>query len=558
MGWPRHALRAPKNNIREPTSPPRYRRYLLNSDYVIVGGGTAGCLLAARLSENPAVNVTLIEAGPKNSNIWFRIPAGYGRLFQMGGYHWRFNTDMERELNGRSLLWPRGRVLGGSGEVNGMVFLRGSSYDFDRWAQACGPEWSYKAVLPAFRRLESWEGGESETRGGGGPIQVRDPASLSRGAHAFIQSCVSLGMPHNHDMNSGQILGVGPAQINIGRAFRSSTARAYLAPAMSRSNLHVITDATVAKVTFSARRATGVEGRHADGSPFRIQASRRVILCAGTIGSAQLLLASGVGPASHLQQVGVALVTDSPDVGSNLQDHFVTRFSFRTKRAGTLNEIMASPMRKAGMVLQYLMSQNGPLIRSVTEATLFARTFPASVEADAQYHFTNFYIDGKSYVLAKQPGFMFSFNQCRPHSRGTIRLQTREALDAPRIQPNYLSAEQDRKTVVAAARLGQRIRWAQPFASYVQTANFPDDKRCPDNELLEFTRANGTTVYHPVGSCRMGSDSQSVVDPGLSVRNVEGLSVVDASVMPSLPSANPQAATMMIAERWLELHATRA
>ncbi|WP_429288056.1 GMC family oxidoreductase [Paraburkholderia sp. GAS206C] len=527
----------------------------MNPDYVIVGGGTAGCLLAARLTENPAINVTLIEAGPKNSNIWFRVPAGYGRLFQMGGYHWRFSTDAERELNGRSLAWPRGRVLGGSGEVNGMVFLRGSSQDFDRWAATCGSGWSYKAVLPAFRRLESWEGGESATRGGSGPIHVRDQASLSLGAQAFIEACESLGMPRNPDMNSGQILGVGPAQINIGRAFRSSTARAYLAPAMSRENLRVITDATVTKVTFSGRRATGVEGHRADGMPFSIEASQRVILCAGAIGSAQLLLASGVGPAEHLRQVGVEVIADSPEVGSNLQDHFVTRFAFLTKRAGTLNEIMASPLRKAGMVLQYVLSQNGPLIRSVTEATLFARTSPSSVEADAQYHFTNFYIDGKNYILAKRPGFMFSFNQCRPQSRGTIRLATPNMLDAPRIQPNYLSAEPDRQAVVAAARLGQQIRWTQPFSSYVQSASFPDDKRCSDDELLEFARANGTTVYHPAGTCRMGSDGRSVVDPGLSVRNVGGLSVVDASVMPSLPSANPQAATMMIAERWLELHA---
>lgn len=530
----------------------------MNSDYVIVGGGTAGCLLAARLTENPAVSVTLIEAGPKNSNIWFRVPAGYGRLFQMGSYHWRFNTDAERELNGRSLAWPRGRVLGGSGEVNGMVFLRGSSQDFDRWAKTCGPDWSYKAVLPAFRRLESWEGGESETRGGTGPIQVRDPASLSRGAHAFIETCESLGIPRNHDMNNGQILGVGPAQINVGRAFRSSTARAYLAPAMSRGNLHVITDATVTRVTFSATRATGVEGRRADGSTFCIEASQRVVLCAGAIGSAQLLLASGVGPADHLRQIGVEVIADSPDVGSNLQDHFVTRFSFLTKRAGTLNEIMANPVRKAAMVLQYVLSQNGPLMRSVTEATLFARTFPSSVEADAQYHFTNFYINGKSYILAKQPGFMFSFNQCRPQSRGTIRLETPNMLDAPRIQPNYLSVEQDRLAVIAAARLGQQLRWTQPFASFVQVANFPDDKRCSDDELLEFARTNGTTVYHPAGTCRMGSDRKSVVDPGLSVRQVDRLSVVDASVMPSLPSANPQAATMMIAEHWLELHAAGA
>jgi choline dehydrogenase len=360
-------------------------------------------------------------------------------------------------------------------------------------------------------------------------------------------------MARNPDMNSGQLLGVGPAQINVGRAFRSSTARAYLAPAMSRKNLQVVTDATVTRILFTGHRATGVECRRPDGSVQTFDAARRVVLCAGAIGSAQLLLASGVGPADHLRSVGVAVVADSPDVGANLQDHFVTRFTFLTRPAGTLNEIMASPLRKAGMALQYLVSQDGPLIRSVTEATLFARTFPASVEADAQYHFTNFYIDGKTYDLASRPGFMFSFNQCRPQSRGTIRLATSSMLDAPRIQPNYLSAKVDRDTAVAAARLGQLIRGAQPLASFIRSANFPDNPQCPDDELLDFIRGNGTTVYHPAGSCRLGSDPRSVVDPHLCVRNVDGLSVVDASVMPTLPSANPQAATMMIAERWIEL-----
>ena len=526
----------------------------MKSDYVIVGGGTAGCVLAGRLSENPANRVLLIEAGPKNSNIWFKIPAGYGRLFQMGGYHWRFNTEAEEELNGRSLLWPRGRVLGGSGEVNGMVFLRGSSHDYRRWALAGGSQWSWDAVLPAFRRLESWERGASDTRGGDGPIHVRDPASISRGAQAFIASCESIGIDRNPDMNGGDVLGVGPAQINVGRAFRSSTARAYLAPAMARSNLEVITDATVTKIVFSGRRATGVECRRTDGSAQTFEASRRVVLCAGAIGSAHLLLASGIGPADHLRSLGIDVVSDSPEVGANLQDHFITRFTFLTKPAGTLNEIMANPVRKAGMALNYVFRQDGPLIRSVTEATLFARTFPASVEADAQYHFTNFYIDGKSYNLADRPGFMFSFNQCRPESRGTIRLATPNLLHAPKIQPNYLSAQRDRDTALAAARLGQKIRWAKPLSSFVERANFPDDTRCPDDEILDFIRENGTTVYHPAGSCRLGTDPSSVVDPMLSVRDVEALSIVDASVMPCLPSANPQAATMMIAERWLELN----
>jgi choline dehydrogenase len=288
-----------------------------------------------------------------------------------------------------------------------------------------------------------------------------------------------------------------------------------------------------------------------------LSANRRVVLCAGAIGSPQLLMASGVGPGHHLRSKNVNVVVDAPEVGSNLQDHFVTRFTFSTRPAGTLNEIMANPLRKAGMALQYLFKQNGPLIRSVTEATLFARTLPGSVEPDAQYHFTNFYIDGKSYNLAGQPGFMFSFNQCRPESRGTIRLVTANMLDAPQIKANYLSTALDRAVLLSAARLGQKIRWAKPFSDFIRTAHFPDAVEGSDDELLDFIRSTGTTVYHPAGTCRMGQDDHAVLDPYLSVRNIDNLSVVDASVMPNLPSSNPQAATMMIAERWIELHNAR-
>jgi choline dehydrogenase len=525
----------------------------LNTDYVIVGAGTAGCLVAARLAEDPGVDVTLIEAGPKNRNLWFRIPAGYGRLFQMGGFHWRFNTQSEPELNGRSLAWPRGRVLGGSGEVNGLVFLRGAAADYDRWALACGPQWSYGSVLPYFRKLERWAGSAGPTRGADGPIRVREQPTLSNGARAFIAAANALGLPTNPDMNSGEIYGVAPTQMNVGRAFRSSTARAYLEPAMAKSNLRVITGATVTRIVFERKRAVGVTLRRDDGTALRVDARRRVVLCAGAIGSPQLLLASGIGPARDLCELGIPRVADSPGVGANLQDHFVTRFTFATKPAGTLNEIMANPVRTAMMGLQYLLAQSGPLNRSVTEATLFARTPHADDEPDVQFHFTNFHIDAASYRLPYEPGFMFSFNQCRPRSRGIIRLASSNMLDAPLIQPGYLSHPADRAVALGGARLGQRIRWTAPFADLITRSNFPDDVSCPDDELLDFIRANGTTVYHPGGTCRMGIDAHAVVDARLAVRGVDALSVVDASVMPCLPSSNPQAATMMIAERWLDL-----
>jgi choline dehydrogenase len=311
----------------------------MQADVVIVGAGTAGCILARRLSDDPAVNVVLIEAGPDGRHPWLRIPAGYGRLFQLGRYHWRFSTEMEGELNGRRVAWPRGRVLGGSGAVNGLVFLRGAAADYARWGESCGADWSYASVLPFFKIIETWHGSASPNRGRSGPIQVREAANLSKGATAFIAASEALGFPRMADINGGTIEGVAPAQINVGRGLRSSTASAYLAPVRSRKNLRILTEGTVTSVSLRNGRATGVDVRREDGTVDTIHADRGVILCAGAIGSPHLLMVSGIGPGEALRRLGIAVAVDNAAVGQNLQDHFYLRFAFETAPAGTLNEI---------------------------------------------------------------------------------------------------------------------------------------------------------------------------------------------------------------------------
>ena len=525
----------------------------MEADIVIVGGGTAGCLLAARLSEDPRRSVILIEAGSNDKGIWLRVPAGYGKLFQKGGYHWRYQTESETELNGRSIPWPRGRVLGGSGAVNGLVFFRGSRQDFDYWASKAGGRWSYDAVLPYFRKLETWHGAPSQSRGTLGPIQVREPDRLSRGASAFLQACQSLGFARLVDVNSEAGEGCCPAQMNVSTRYRSSTAVEYLGPAARRPNLTVITDATVGKIEIRDRKAVAVSAHRPDGTELRVAARERIILSAGAIGSPHLLLKSGIGPAAQLAEFGVPVVAGSRNVGRNLQDHMITRFVFLTRPAGTLNEILANPFRKLGMGAQYLLRGKGPLAVSATEAALFAKALPDAKQPQLQFHFSNFRIDGKSYVLPPEPGFMFSFNQCRPKSRGTIELQSADQGRAPKVVANYLASDHDRAVVTAGVRLALAIRKSAPFSDLVVEPQFDEGNLQSDDDILAFVRERATTVYHPAGTCVMGSEPDSVVDDRLKVRGVEGLYVVDASVMPGLPTANPQAATMMIAERWAGL-----
>jgi choline dehydrogenase len=519
-------------------------------DYLVIGGGTAGCIMAARLSEDPGVRVILLEAGPEDSDPWIHIPAGYARLFASGKFDWKFQTEAEPELGGRKINWPRGKVLGGSGSINGLVFLRGSPHDYDRWAQLGARGWAYADVLPIFKRLEDWEGAPNDHRGQGGPVPVSEPRRLCQGAAAFIEACVAAGFPRHADINADSIEGVAPIQMNVHRGRRISTAQAYLRPARRRPNLRVFTKTMVSRILIENGRATGCLARRDGAMTQTFHAAREVILCAGAIVSPQLLMLSGIGEGAALQALGLPVRIDRPHVGQNLQDHLIARLSFRTKPAGTMNERAGTLFNQAIMAAGYAITRAGPMAVGATEATLFARVTPGAEEAEVQYQFVNFSLKPNAgYTLASHPGFMFNFGQCRPDSRGELRLRSSDATVRPMIRANYLTAPTDQRVMLAAARTGQRIAATAPFRDLVLEDLWPAGPPRTDEEMLDFIRSTGTTVYHPCGTCRMGSDDGAVVDPQLRVRGVDGLRIADASVFPLVPSSNIQPAVMMVAER---------
>lgn len=523
-------------------------------DYLVIGGGSAGCVLAARLSEDPSARVILLEAGPEDRDPWIHVPAGYARLFAAGRLNWNYTTEPEAELGGRSIYWPRGKVLGGSGSINGLVFLRGSPHDYDRWAQSGARGWSYEDVLPAFRWIEDWQGAPSPARGRGGPVPVGEPATLCKGAQAFVEACVAAGFPRHTDVNAAAIEGAAPMQLNVHRGRRISSAQAYLRPARSRPNLRVVTETEVTRLLIENGRVTGCLARRAGAPAAEIRAAREVVLCAGAVGSPQLLMLSGIGEPAALQAMDLPVHLARPAIGQNLQDHVIVRFSYRTQPAGTMNELAGSAIRRAVMALGYAATRRGPMAVGASEATLFARVTEGAEEAEVQYQFVNFSLKPNAgYVLATHPGFMFNYGQCRPDSRGEITLRSPDPADKPVIRPNYLSAPADRHVMLAGARLARRIGATRPFADLVQEELSPGPGCTSDDDLLEWIRATGTTVYHPCGTCRMGSDESAVVDPRLRLRGLDGLRIADASVFPLIPSSNIQPAVLMVAERAAEM-----
>jgi choline dehydrogenase len=529
----------------------------LDADFVIVGAGSAGCVLAARLSEDPATRVVLLEAGGEDRNMWIHIPLGFGKTFADRRVNWCYETEPDPGAGGRRIFWPRGKVLGGSSSINGMVYIRGQHEDFDLWRQLGCTGWSAQDVLPYFRRAEHQTRGADDWHGTGGPLCVSDVQDGHPLSEAFIRTCVEAGYPRNDDFNGAEQEGVGYHQTTTRNGRRCSTAVGYLHPVRNRPNLRVITGAHTQKVLFEGRRATGVAFRQ-DGTDRVARARREVILSAGAIGSPQLLMLSGVGPAQHLTDLGIPVVHDLAGVGQSLQDHYSAAIKLRCKFPITVNDIMMNPLKMLWTGLEYLVLRKGALTVITADVALFARTRPELATPDVKFSIATFSADRPQDGLHKWSGFTLLVYQLRPESRGEIRLKTANPADAPAMRPNYLATETDRRTLVDGLKIGRGLLSARHMQAYIDSEFQPGPAVQTDEQLLAYARACGGTVFHPTSTCRMGIDPLAVVDPTLRVPGLEGLRVADASVMPTVVSGNTNAATIMIGEKCADLVRDRA
>ncbi|MEZ5729102.1 MAG: choline dehydrogenase [Burkholderiaceae bacterium] len=517
-------------------------------DYVIVGAGSAGCVLANRLTESGRYRVLLLEAGPGDGSLWHRLPLGYGRTLYDERYARHFLTEPEPHMDGRKLMWPRGRMLGGSSSVNGLIFIRGQARDYDHWASLGNPGWGWADVLPYFRKLEHNSRGASALHGGDGPLWCSDIRDRYPFFEALFDAAGEQGIPRNGDFNGPEQEGAGYYQFFVRNGFRCSTAVAYLRPAMKRPGLRVLTEAMSTRVLTENGRATGIEYRHG-GRTHVATARREVILAAGSLQSPQLLMLSGIGPRAHLESVGVAPVHDLPGVGENLQDHLNVRSVYRLSQRVTLNDSLGSLAGRIGLAARYVLGRRGPLSHSAAPAGIFARVLPESEGPDVQFHLLALSTRGALNQPHDFPGCTFSVCQLRPESRGRITLRSTDAAEAPVIQANYLATEHDRRCLLAGIKLSRRIALSPALGAFVESEMLPGAQAQSDDDLMAFARDNGATIYHPTGTCKMGDDAMAVVDSRLRVHGLASLRVVDCSVMPTLVSGNTNAPTVMIAEK---------
>jgi choline dehydrogenase len=517
-------------------------------DVIVCGAGSAGCVMSGRLTENPNISLCAIEAGGRDRNPWIHIPMGFGKLVPNPNVNWGYETEPEPGLGGRTIVWPRGKVLGGSGSINGLVFLRGAPTDYDGWAQLGAKGWSYQDVLPYFKRMEHSAEGPNQWHGSGGPMTVSQIKRPSTAAKAFVDACEKLQYPRNNDFNGERIDGIGFAPLNVHNGWRRSTAVGYLRPNLSRKNLTLMTRTHVRKILLEGKRAVGVEVE-VDGKVKRLKARREIILSGGAINSPVLLMASGIGPTAELKALGIEVQHDLAGVGKNLQDHYQSAFVFKTHANDTLNEAVMSPLKSAKLALDWWFNGAGQLAVGATEATLFCKSSPQEPVADLQYQCLNFSSNSLRDGLHKWPGFTFIFSVCRPKSRGEISLRDREGRTPPKIQANYLTDPDDVRVMIAGYRIATQIAATEPFKSLVSEWVRPTPDVQSEAQIEDYVRKVGSTVYHPCGTCRMGEDDRAVVDSSLRVRGLEGLRVADASVMPAMPSPNIHPATIMVAEK---------